>query len=69
MFEDFNVYLNKLELIFKYITLIGKVCLSLSLLWIVYDSKIIYFVIQQSQALIEAAYRKDVFDTYMKDVS
>lgn len=67
-FEEFNIYLNKLELIFKYITLIGKVCLSLSLLWIVYDSKIIYFVIQQSQALIEAAYRKDIFDTYMKDV-
>lgn len=68
-FAEFNIYLTKLELIFKYITLIGKVCLSLSLLWIVYDSKIIYFVIQQSQALIEAAYRKDVFDTYMKDVS
>lgn len=68
-FVVFSIYLTKIELIFKYITLIGKVCLSLSLLWIVSDSKIIYFVIQQSQALIEAAYRKDVFDTYMKDIS
>lgn len=68
-FVEFNIYLTKLELIFKYITLIGKVCLSLSLLWIVYDSKIIHFVIQQSQAITEAFYRKDVFDTYMKDIS
>ena len=68
-FVEFIDYLLEIELIFKYITLIGKVFLSLSLLWIVSDSKIIYFVIQQSQALIEAAYRKDVFDTYMKDVS
>ena len=69
VFEDFKIYLTKLELIFKYITLVGKVCLSLSLLWIVYDSKIIYFVIQQSQAITEVFYRKDVFDSYMKDVS
>lgn len=68
-FVEFIDYLLEIELIFKYITLIGKVFLSLSLLWIVSDSKIIYFVIQQSQALIEAAYRKDVFDTYMKDIS
>lgn len=68
-FVEFYNFLLDIELVFKYITLVGKVFLSLSLLWIVSDSKIIYFVILQSQALIEAAYRKDVFDTYMKDVS
>ena len=68
-FVEFIVYLNKVEIIFKYITLIGKVCLSLTLLWIVFDSKIIYHVIQESQANTEMEYRKDVFDTYMKDIS
>lgn len=68
-FSDFSSYLETFEVIFKYITLVGKVCLSLTMLWIVFDSKIIYVVIQQSQAITEMQYRKDVFDTYMKDVS
>lgn len=67
-FTELYDYLNTFEIIFQYITLIGKVCLSLTLLWIVFDSKIISLVIQQSQAITELLYRKDVFDTYMKDI-
>lgn len=66
-FYDFPHYLEVFEMTFQYITLIGKVSLSLTLLWIAYDSKIIHFVIEQSQAITELTYRKDVFRTYMKD--
>ena len=67
-FSEFKPCLESFEKLFQYITIVGKVFLSLTLLWISYDSKIILFVIQQSQAITELHYRKVIFKTYMKDV-
>lgn len=67
VFSEFIPYLETFEKIFQYITIVGKIFLSLTLLWISYDSKIILFVIQQSQAITELHYRKGIFNTYMKD--
>ena len=67
IFYEFKDYLEIVYLLFQYITIIGKVFLSLTLLWISFDSKIILFAIQQSQAITELKYRKDVFNIYMKD--
>ena len=67
IFSEFISYLETFEKIFQYITIVGKIFLSLTLLWISYDSKIILFVIQQSQAITELHYRKGIFNTYMKD--
>lgn len=60
-------YIRILNIFFQYVTLIGKVFLSLTLLWIVYESKFIFFVIQQSQAVTDLPYKTSVFKTYMKD--
>lgn len=59
--------LKDLYKIFQYVTLIGKIFLSLTLLWIAYESKFIYFVIHQSQTITDMPYRMSVFKTYMKD--
>lgn len=66
---QFAGYLNKLKIVFQYITLIGKIFFSLTLLWIAYESKFIYFVIHQSQAITDMPYRTSVFKTYIKDTN
>ena len=60
-------FAEKFNLIFQYTTLVGKVFLSLTLLWIVYESKFIYFIIHQSLGITELPYKTSVFKTYMKD--
>lgn len=65
--NDFTIYLKKVEIIFQYITFVGKIFLSLTLLWIVYDSKFLYFILKQSQAITELPYVMSVFKTYIKD--
>ena len=62
-----NGFARKFHLIFQYTALVGKVFLSLTLLWIVYESKFIYFVIHQSLGITEMPYKTSVFKTYMKD--
>ena len=62
-----NGFVRKFHLIFQYTALVGKVFLSLTLLWIVYESKFIYFVIHQSLGITEMPYKTSVFKTYMKD--
>lgn len=69
IFSEFKEPLNVFYYIFQYMTIIGKIFLSLTLLWISFDSKIILFVIQHGQAIAELRYRKDVFNIYMKDAN
>jgi len=61
-------HLGVFRIIFQYITLVGKVFLSLTLVWIAYDSRFIHFVLRQSQAITDLKYRMNVFKTYMRDV-
>lgn len=64
---QFASYWKKLNLIFQYATLIGKVFLSLTLLWIAYESKLIYFLIHQNLTIKDLPYKISVFKTYIKD--
>ena len=64
---QFVSYSKKIHIIFQYITLIGKIFLSLTLLWIAYESKFIYFVIHQSLTITDMPYKTSVFKTYIKD--
>ena len=68
VFSEFKQALMIFYYLFQYITIIGKIFLSLTLLWISYDSKIILYAIQHGQTIAELHYRKDVFNIYMKDV-
>lgn len=58
----------KFKTIFQYVTLIGKMFLSLTLIWIAYNSRFIHYVLRQSQAITDLKYRMNVFKTYMRDV-
>lgn len=64
--NDVRQFLCFFYKLFNIITFFGKIFLSLIMLWIVYDSKFIYFVLQQSQIITELPYKMDVFKTYMK---
>lgn len=64
--KDVQLFLRFFDILFNLITFFGKIFLSLIMLWIVYDSKFIYFVLQQSQIITELPYKMDVFKTYMK---
>ena len=67
-FAEIATYLNTFQTVVQYITLIGKMFLSLTLVWIAYDSRFIHFVLRQSQAITDLKYRMNVFKTYMRDV-
>lgn len=67
-FAEVANYLETFKTVFQYITLIGKVFLSLTLVWIAYDSRFIHFVLRQSQAITDLKYRMDVFKKYMNNV-
>lgn len=67
IFDDIQSFLKCYNVLFHIITFFGKIFLSLIMLWIVYDSKFIYFVLQQSQIITDLPYKMDVFKTYMKD--
>ena len=69
LIADYIHTLKVFRVVFEYIAFSGKLFLSLTLLWIVYDSKFIYFVIQQSQAISELPYMMTEFKTYMNDVT
>lgn len=58
--------LDTFKIVFHYITFVGKIFLSLTMLWIVYDSKFIYFVLRQSQANTELSHRMNIFKDYMR---
>lgn len=67
IFSELKEPLRIFYYLFQYTTIIGKIFLSLTLLWISFDSKIILYVIQHGQTIAELRYRKDVFNIYMKD--
>ncbi|WP_302324291.1 hypothetical protein, partial [Bacteroides caecimuris] len=50
---------------FLFVTLIGKLCLTLVLYWIVYKFRFIYFVITKSLSLTETPEKIKVFMKYI----
>lgn len=66
--KDLRIALKSFMIVFEYITFFGKIFLSLTLLWIVYDSKFIFFIIQQNRTMTEIEREMGIFSTYMKDV-
>ena len=65
--SQFTNYLKIFNIIFQYITLIGKIFLSLTLLWIAYESRLVYHVIHQSQTITDMPYKTTVFRKYIRD--
>lgn len=59
-------YLEIVDVVFLYVTFIGKIFLSLTILWIVYDTKFMNFVLRQSLAITELPYRMSIFRKYMQ---
>lgn len=78
MLKDFSIQTNDskiggmsnvieiLQISFSYFTLIGKICLSLALTWIVYEYRLVFFVIHKSLSLTENAERLQNFTRYVK---
>ncbi len=56
-----------LNALFFYATLLGKVFLTLTLTWIVYNYRFIYFVIHKSLALTETPEKLKTFERYMSN--
>lgn len=50
-----------------YITLVGKICLMLTLTWIVYEKRFIFYVIHKSLSLAETPDMLDLFNKNMSD--
>lgn len=67
--KDYMTALEIFKVSFDYITFFGKIFLSLTLLWIVYDSKFIFFIIQQNRTMTELVREMDIFKTYLKDIN
>ncbi len=65
--SQFTGYLETFNTIFQYITLIGKIFLSLTFLWIAYESRLVYHVIHQRQAITDMPYKTTVFRKYIRD--
>jgi hypothetical protein len=57
--------LNIFNASFLFVTLIGKLCLTLVLYWIVYKFRFIYFVITKSLSLTETPEKIKVFMKYI----
>lgn len=67
--SELSSYLEVVYVVFLYVTFVGKIFLSLTILWIVYDAKFINYVLRQSQAITELPYRMSIFRKYMKDAN
>lgn len=57
---------HRLGLIFQYVTFFGKIFLSLTLLWIMYESKFTCYIVHYSLELTESEYVKQSFRAYIK---
>ena len=69
-FLDVDIFREKnpvmvLSYIFPYITLCGKISLLLALSWMVYDRRLIFYVIHKSLALDETPSKLKSFNEYM----
>lgn len=60
---------NLINIGFVYFTLLGKVALMLSLTWIVYNGRFIFFVIHKSQALTETPRMLNKFTKYIHEMN
>lgn len=67
LFSDLFAFLDTFKITFQYVTLIGKIFLSLTLVWIAHEYKFIHFVLRQSQSITDLKYMMNVFNTYMRD--
>ena len=64
--EYLNNTLPALSWIYQYLTFFGKICLSLALLWIVFESRFVYYTMQSSLEITESEYSKQIFRTFLK---
>lgn len=64
--QVFPNLMNHLNLIFLYITLIGKMLLALTLSWMIFEARFICYIAQTSLEITEAEYTKHTFRTYLK---
>lgn len=62
-----NDYMDRMLIGFQYITFIGKILLALVLIWIMYGSRFICFIVQHSIEISETEYIKQVFRSYFND--
>lgn len=56
--------MDLIMILFQYVTFVGKILLALVLIWIMYRSRFICFVVQHSLEISETEYTKQVFKSY-----
>lgn len=62
-----NSYMDKIIIVYHYITFAGKILLALLIIWIMHASRFLCFIVQHSIEISETEYIKQVFKSYFND--